>query len=108
MGATQWRTSIEGVTTTNPGGQSVTQIRTIYLGFDHNALFSHADRMEIPSGPSFIARLRVFEDEVLRRIRTKSAGTENRCDEAKRQRCTFEYGEYLDWMCTQCKKGNDR
>lgn len=101
LGGAQLRTGVHGFS-----ARGFIQISTSYIGFDFNALFSIADRLDIHQGPSFLRKLRFLEGRVIKILGELAAGT--RCTEQEKQKCRFEFGEYFQWTCDHCEKNPER
>lgn len=65
-----------------------------------------ADRLSIPTGPSFFEKLRVYELEALKIISGK-AGKSGGCNEKKKEACRIQHGDWMDWACKHCEESGD-
>jgi len=74
---------------------------TRYIGLDNGAIIRMAEGMAIPVNQTFFENLSAFEQESLKIL--NGTANEQVCDKAQKERCTEEYGQYLDWTCKTCK-----
>lgn len=85
--ATQWRTGFNGA-----------------CGLDYTAVIAIAQSLEIKCDRNLLEKIRTYERAVLENLKS-TAGQANTliCDEAQKERCKIEHGEYLEWACNNCK-----
>lgn len=62
-----------------------------------------ADRLEIPTGPSFFEKLKMYELEALKMLNERKVRT-GVCDENEKRKCRIQHGDWLEWACKNCEK----
>ena len=74
------------------------------IGLDIGILRGLAKDIGIPRPAKFYEKLKIFEDEALKIFNKKDSKL---CTHEKKEKCKIEFGDFLDWACSQCetKKG---
>lgn len=99
--ATQWRTRIEGVI--SPAGGFIGERIS---GIDLPAVIKTAEAVDIPVNLSFVEKVRMFEQEVLKAASSNKEADDGPCTPAKKEDCRILYGEYFEATCRMCKDKN--
>lgn len=75
-------------------------------GLDIVAVLAVADRLDIETDRLFFEKLIAWEAEVLAVMKEREGKEEpvRRCDDARKVRCEFEFGDNLEWACGECKE----
>lgn len=70
---------------------------------DYTAIIAIANALEIKTDRTFLGKVRIFENAALENLKQQAGQAALLCNEAQKERCTIEHGEYLAWACENCK-----
>lgn len=64
-----------------------------------------AQSFGVETDQTFFEKIKIFEAEVLKIINNGKGDTAGRpvCNDQQKEMCEYEYGEYFDWACKNCK-----